>query len=130
MFKKWDIIIIVILILISFIPEIIFGFVMGYNHDRIYAEITIEGDFYKSIPLSEHSGEEVIKIKKDNHFNKIMIRDSKVLMIDADCPDSLCVNQGKISEVGQSIVCLPNKVMIEIKGNKKEENDDDVILSH
>ena len=50
-------------------------------------------------------------------------------MIEADCHDSLCIYQGKISKVGQSLVCLPNKVMVEIKG-KIEENEDDIILSH
>lgn len=37
-------------------------------------------------------------------------------MQSANCPDKLCVKQGKISDIG-SIVCLPNKVIIEIDRN-------------
>ncbi|WP_289129619.1 NusG domain II-containing protein [uncultured Clostridium sp.] len=128
MFKKLDIVIIIVLIIISFVPEIVFGMVMGYKYDMTYAEITVEGKVYSKIPLSAHKGKEVIDINIDGHENKIVIKDDTIRMIDADCPDSLCIYQGKISRVGQSLVCLPNKVMIEIKGNFVD--DDDVILSH
>lgn len=130
MIKKLDIIIIVFLIVISFIPHLIFGYALGYDYDRTYAEITISGKFYKKIPLSEHSGEEIIEIKSGNHINKIKIVDNKLSIIEADCADSLCIYQGEIFKVGQSVVCLPNKVMVEIKGSKIEDSDEDFILSH
>ena len=47
-------------------------------------------------------------------------------MIDADCSDKLCLEQGYISKPGESIVCLPHRVMIQVIG----ENDDDIILSY
>lgn len=128
MFKKLDILIIIVLIIISFIPEIVFGMAMGYEYDMTYAEITVGGKVHSKIPLSAHKGEDIIDINIDGHENKIMIKDDTIKMIDADCPDSLCIYQGKISRVGQSLVCLPNKVMIEIKGSFVD--DDDVILSH
>lgn len=128
MFKKLDIVIIIVLIVISFIPTILFGMIMGYKYDMTYVEITVEGKIYSKIPLSVHKGEEIIDIKVDEHENKIVIKDDTVKMISADCPDSLCIYQGEISRVGQSLVCLPNKVMIEIKGNFVDE--DDIIFSH
>lgn len=128
MFKKWDIVIIVVLLMLSFIPEVIFGLVLGYNYNMTYAEITVGGKFYSKVPLSAHKGEDTIEINHDGHLNKIVIKDNKIKMIDADCPDLLCVYQGEISKVGESLVCLPNKVMVEIKGNKVE--DDDIIISH
>lgn len=127
MFKKLDVVIIIALIIISFIPEIVFGMVMGYKYDMTYAEITVGGKFHSKIPLSAHKGEEIIDINLDGHENKIIIKDDTIKMIDADCPDSLCIYQGKVNKVGQSLVCLPNKVMIEIKGSFV---DDDVILSY
>ena len=130
MIKKLDVVIIILLLVISFIPHLIFGVVLGYDYDRTYAEITIGGKFYKKIPLSEHSGEDIIEIKSGNHINKIKIVNNKLSIVEANCPDSLCIHQGEILKVGQSVVCLPNKVMVEIKGNKIEDNDEDIILSH
>lgn len=45
--------------------------------------------------------------------NVIFVENGYISMKSADCPDKLCIKQGKISEIG-SIVCLPNKVIIEI----------------
>lgn len=52
-----------------------------------------------------------------NEINKIKIDESKVSMIWANCPNQLCVQQRTISKVGETIVCLPNKVVIEVQGN-------------
>ena len=48
--------------------------------------------------------------------NTIEIRDGKVRMTEADCPNHLCVRQGWISFNGQSIVCLPNELSVTITG--------------
>lgn len=129
MFKKLDIVIIVVLLVISFIPEIVFGFIMGNEFNMTYVEITVDGELYSKIPLSTHKGEDSINIDINGHINKILIKDNIIRMIEADCPDSLCIYQGKINKVGQSLVCLPNKVMVEIKGDL-EGDEDDIILSH
>ena len=44
-------------------------------------------------------------------------------MEDADCPDKLCIKQGKIDSNGQKIVCLPNKTVVEIRSEKESEDD-------
>ena len=48
--------------------------------------------------------------------NTIEIKDGKVRMTEADCPNHLCVRQGWISFSGQSIVCLPNELSVTISG--------------
>ena len=50
--------------------------------------------------------------------NKIRIDSDGVSMVYASCPDNLCVHQGKINKKGQSVICLPNRIIIEIKGQK------------
>ena len=52
-------------------------------------------------------------------------------MISADCPDHLCVKQGKISADGEMIVCLPNKVTVQISDETavKDEEQPDVIAN-
>jgi hypothetical protein len=44
-------------------------------------------------------------------------------MAEADCPDGLCVKQHKIDKTGQTIVCLPHRVVIEIEGGQTNELD-------
>ena len=48
--------------------------------------------------------------------NRIEIRDGRVRMIEASCPNHLCIRQSWISLEGQSIVCLPNKVIVTVHG--------------
>lgn len=48
--------------------------------------------------------------------NVLIIEDGKAYVSYASCPDGLCKNQGKISMVGEQIVCLPNKLIVEIVG--------------
>lgn len=129
MFKKWDFIIIAILMIFSFIPEVIFGFAVGKNFNKVYAEISIEGKVEQIIPLTNHNGEETIEFESDFGYNIVIIKDDKIAVLDASCPDKLDVHQGYVGKPGEILVCLPNKFMVEIKG-QKDNNDEDIILSH
>lgn len=51
----------------------------------------------------------------DTGTNVIVIKDGVVFIKSGDCKNQICVNTGKISKKGESIVCLPNKVIVEIK---------------
>ena len=46
-------------------------------------------------------------------------------MTDADCPDKICVNHATISDVGESIVCLPHRVVVEIVSSDGETDNAD-----
>jgi len=129
MFKKWDIIIIVVLIGLSFIPELIFGVMMGKNYNGTYAEVTLDGKPYKKILLSEHRGEDKIDVQTPYGYNIIEINDGSIGIIDADCRDKICIKSGFISKPGQISVCLPHKLMVEIKSNDDNKNID-VIPTH
>ena len=52
----------------------------------------------------------------NGNTNKIEISDGRVRMLEADCPNHLCMHQGWIRFEGQSIVCLPNKVTVIVRG--------------
>lgn len=126
MFKKLDFVIIAVLMILSFLPEIILGAKVGKGYENTYAEITVSGSLYKTIPLSIHKGEEFIEVETKYGTNIIKVSDNKIGIIEADCPDKVCMNPEYIEKPGQSLVCLPHKVMIEIKGMAE----DDIILSY
>ncbi|MBU3108153.1 NusG domain II-containing protein [Clostridium gasigenes] len=126
MFKKWDIIIIVVLMVLSFIPEIVFGLILGKEYNSTYAEITVAGEVYKNIPLSAHKGKEIIEVETKYGKSKIQVKDNNIGIIDASCADKICMHPEYINKPGDALVCLPNKLMIEIKGDIEE----DIIISH
>lgn len=123
MIKKWDIIVIASLILLSFLPQLIFGVILGKHYDETYAEISIDGSLYKKIPLSAHGGTDEFVIDTKNGTNTVRVVDQTIQVMDADCKDQICVRQGAISKPGETIVCLPHKLLIEIKSYTKENQD-------
>ena len=48
--------------------------------------------------------------------NILVIENGKAYLTDANCPDKLCVHQGKISRTGETITCLPNKLTVTVFG--------------
>lgn len=48
------------------------------------------------------------------------INEGRIRVIDSDCPNKICVNAGWASTPAQTIVCAPNKVLIEIAGFTEE----------
>ena len=46
---------------------------------------------------------------------KIEVKESRIRVAWSDCPKQLCVNTGWIKTAGEIIVCVPNKVLIEIE---------------
>ena len=55
--------------------------------------------------------------------NTLVIKGGVADMTSADCPDHLCVKQKAISKEGESIICLPNKVVVTVKSNMKSDID-------
>ena len=54
--------------------------------------------------------------------NTILVEPGAISMQSANCPDGLCMRQGTLHSVGR-IVCLPNRVMIEMESDKKNAPD-------
>lgn len=48
--------------------------------------------------------------------NVLLVQDGSARMVDANCPDGLCVKQGAVRYTGQCITCLPNKLTVTVVG--------------
>ena len=55
--------------------------------------------------------------------NILVIGEGQAWLIEAKCPDLLCVRQGKIRYTGQSIICLPNRLTVTVEGGEPDEVD-------
>lgn len=68
----------------------------------------------------------VYSLSKDGTYslnggsNILVIENGKAMMYDADCPDKLCVRQGKIHRSGETITCLPNRLTVTVEDEKGE----------
>ncbi len=51
------------------------------------------------------------------------IKDGQADITKAYCPDKICVDQRPVSRQGESLVCLPNKVVVEIENGGEPEID-------
>ena len=81
-------------------------------------KITVDGKLYATLSLDKDQRIEI------GDTNVAVIEKGEIYMESANCPDKLCVHQGKISDSSKKIVCLPNKVIIEAT---KESTIDSVV---
>lgn len=73
--------------------------------------ITVDGEVYGTYRMQE---EQEISVERDGRVvNVVVIADGRAHMKEADCPDHLCIRQGEISKRGETLICLPNKVVVE-----------------
>lgn len=79
--------------------------------------ITVGG---KEIGTYSLSAEQTIPIQTGGETgNTLVISGGKANMTDATCPDRLCVRQRSVSRQGETIVCLPHKVVVEVTGGQE-----------
>lgn len=79
--------------------------------------VHVNEKYYGSWPLDE---DREILIERDGHTNKITIKDGYAQMTFSDCHNQDCVKQGRIHDRSKSIICLPNKVVVEVISGESE----------
>lgn len=84
-------------------------------------EVSVDGEVVMTLPLSEDT--EVMISGFDGGENLLVISDGKAEIESASCPDGVCVRHYAISRDGESIICLPNRVVVTIRGGEKGEVD-------
>lgn len=112
MIKKADIALFFV-ILITGLAVSWFTLTSNTSGDKVV--ITLRGELYGTYYLSE---DREIHVVQGDHTNHITIKDGTVSMYYSDCSNQVCVNTGAISHTKDSIVCLPNKVMVEIESER------------
>jgi len=75
------------------------------------AVVSRGGEVLAVLPLDQNG---VTEFTADSHPFAVEVSDGRVRVLRADCPDQVCVRTGWIRYGGQSVVCLPNRVAVEI----------------
>ena len=131
--------------------------VYGSGQEGNLVQVRVDGEIYGEYPLSQ---DRTVRIDTDKsfsweadnpdydspdasdssgdaaHHNQLIIKDGRAFMSEASCPDGYCLNQyksaGGIDQSNQSLVCLPNKVVVAVineEGSESLENDGPDIIS-
>ena len=118
-FKKRDLLLLVIIAAALIIFAI--AFYTREKPDGGKVTVTVAGKEYGTYDLSKDR--EIPIVINGKETNHLIIKNKKADMTEADCPDQICVNQKAISKEGETIVCLPNKVVVEVKGTDASDFD-------
>ena len=85
--------------------------------EGVVARVTLDGKVVEEIDLSAVTEGYTFTVEGPGGFtNTIQVEPGRIRVREAGCPDQVCVNQGYISDSTVPIVCLPNRLVIEIVG--------------
>ena len=110
--KKADIVLFLILLTIG--AALFFMSATGNERGK-QVIVSVDGKKYGTYSLAK---DQTIVIRHGKNINKFTIKDGYVQMTHANCNNKVCLKEGRINRMKQSIVCLPNKVTIEIRGGE------------
>ena len=116
--KKYrlDIIIIAFILVISLLLFLL----VTYQNDTFATPsevyIFVDGALFGEYPLDVDN---VINIDTEFGHNTVVINNCKVKMSESDCDNFSCINMGEISMANESIICIPHRLVIELKCDKE-----------
>jgi len=85
-----------------------------------WAEISVDGKLIKRVLLSKT---ENFPVEGPAGLSEIRIADNKIWIEEAPCPHKYCQTMGKINRSGQTIICIPNRLIIKIAGKGRDDID-------
>ena len=124
--KKKDIIIITLALLAALALYLVSQVSLGAQASVVV--VTVDGEEVLRRPLAMEDRYEIAQ--DDGSLNVIRVQDGAVWMEEANCRDGLCIRQGRMRNGAKTIVCLPHKVVVQLKGDASagDNSDLDVII--
>lgn len=120
--KKADFILIAVVIAVA---GLMLFFLYGLNGNAgSYVQIEIDGKTAETLPLDIDTTHEIIT--DNGGKNTLVIKDGYAKIISANCPDGICKNHMKINRSGESIICLPHKVVVTVVSENEQDEVDAV----
>ncbi len=115
--RKADILLALALILIGVGASL---WISRYSTAGSHVIIESNGKTYGSYSLSENR---TVTVTRGKHSNTVRIQDGTVSVTEASCHNQVCVKHKSIRTTGESIICLPNKMIVKIAGKGGNEYD-------
>ena len=108
-----------ILVIVAMVAAVLF-FLRG---EGTTVQVEVDGTVIGTYPLSVDREVRIVTGENGEELNLLVIKDGKATVTTATCPDGICAAHRPISREGESIVCLPHKVVITVIGGSGEEPD-------
>lgn len=118
---KNDILFLVILLVIGLLIPL--GYRLFHRTAGDAVTITIDGELWRTLSLSSDT---TIDIPGIGGTNTLCIKNGHASITEADCPDKLCVRQASIRHNGESLVCLPHKVIVKVTADVSDNDLDGI----
>lgn len=125
--KKRDILVVILLLFLS-IGMAFFVQKIKSNENGNYLRVELNEKEYGTYPLNK---DKTFKIKIDeDEYNIVEIKNGKVKMREANCRDLICTHMPSIEKIGETIVCLPHRLILEIisSDDKKDNQEIDKVV--
>ena len=126
--RKADIILLIFLLALGLAASAVLAVQGGDAGSDARVVIKSGGSLYASYPLSDkktlvvpapqESGSDAKETEHPEFYNVVIIDSGSVSVSEASCKNQVCVRHGSISHPGESIVCLPNRLIVSIEGGE------------
>lgn len=123
-FRIRDICFLTLLFIIGIILSIWVLFPSAPEHGIL--EVRLNGQLQMKLPLEQDADREVSG--SNNIINRFQIQDGTVQMTEANCHDRTCIHTGAISRPGESIVCLPHRLVLAIVETNRTDLQPDAVV--
>lgn len=123
--KTWDVIIIAILVLGSFLPLVVFAMQnRGQEAATYQAVLKVDNKVIKVFDLKKDGPHYTYKYEaKDGDYNLIEVDGDRIRVKEANCADLVDVRRGWISKPGETpIACLPHNLFITVEASDGSED--------
>lgn len=107
--SKGDICLIVVILLLA-TAALLWRHFHAENGAR--AVVTVDGKIQEELFLRKDAE---VRINSPEGYNVVVVKDGVVMVLDADCRDHICVKHQPIFKQGETIICLPHKLVVEVK---------------
>ena len=96
-------------------------FLYATRQDGGYVSVQMDGQTVMELPLDEDT--QILLGEGGEFTNLLVIESGAARVAEANCPDQICVNHGAIRYEGESIVCLPHRLVVSIEGGPGNDID-------
>ena len=86
--------------------------------------LTVDGELMGTYSLAQDRTVEIVTGEQNDRYNVLIIRDGEAYVAEASCPDGICAAHRPISRRGESIVCLPHRVVITVRTSENAPTPD------